>query len=349
ITISGGTIIATGGEQAAGIGGGCFATSCGTITIQNTVTRVTATKGDSAPNSIGAGDYGSCGTVKIGGVTGAISTSPYTYEPIPQGALSGKFTINGSGDKVRFSQGNLQATYDGSSWSWAFATNQWDYIGRAEGNTKVSGSTPFVSGYSGTSTTVDLFGWSTSATTYGIHNSESNSTYSGDFVDWGNTIGSGWRTLSSAEWTYLFNTRTSGSTVNGTSNARYTHATINTDGTGVNGIILFPDGVTIANGEATSWGTVNGDSGDSFWNNATKCTAAQWTALAAKGCVFLPAAGYRSGSSVFQAGSDGSYWSSTPYSTDKAYFVNSGSNYLYPDAKNNRYTGRPVRLVRVAN
>lgn len=29
----------------------------------------------------GTGDYGSCGTVTIGGVEGAISTSPYTYQP----------------------------------------------------------------------------------------------------------------------------------------------------------------------------------------------------------------------------------------------------------------------------
>lgn len=52
-------------------------------------------------------------------------------------------------------------------------------------------------------------------------------------------------TLTSAEWTYLFDTRESGSTVFGKSNARYAEATINTDGTGVNGMILFPDGVRI--------------------------------------------------------------------------------------------------------
>ena len=41
--------------------------SCGTITITNGVTRVTATKGENAPNSIGAGKDGTCGTVTIGG------------------------------------------------------------------------------------------------------------------------------------------------------------------------------------------------------------------------------------------------------------------------------------------
>ena len=72
ILISGGTVTATGGAGAAGIGGGrCYNTdklsSCGTITITNGVTRVTATKGENAPYSIGAGKDGTCGTVTIGG------------------------------------------------------------------------------------------------------------------------------------------------------------------------------------------------------------------------------------------------------------------------------------------
>ena len=40
--------------------------SCGTITITTGVTKVTATKGENAPYSIGAGDTGSCGTIIIG-------------------------------------------------------------------------------------------------------------------------------------------------------------------------------------------------------------------------------------------------------------------------------------------
>ena len=87
ILISGGTVTATGGEQAAGIGGGRGnnpnkeKSSCGTITITTDVTKVTATKGSGAPNSIGAGYFGTCGTVTIGGNEGAITTSPYTYKP----------------------------------------------------------------------------------------------------------------------------------------------------------------------------------------------------------------------------------------------------------------------------
>lgn len=69
IHISGGTITATGGEEAAGIGGGKkttnYVTQCGTITITAGVISVTATKGQGAPNSIGAGAGGTCGTVTI--------------------------------------------------------------------------------------------------------------------------------------------------------------------------------------------------------------------------------------------------------------------------------------------
>ena len=86
ITISGGTVTATGGDYAAGIGGGRgfnmdYLSSCGTITITTGVTKVTATKGNDAPNSIGAGIDCTCGTVTIGGNEGAITTSPYTYQP----------------------------------------------------------------------------------------------------------------------------------------------------------------------------------------------------------------------------------------------------------------------------
>ena len=274
---------------------------------------------------------------------------------------SGKFSVS-SKQKVYFSKGNLQATYNGSSWTWAFAANQWDYIGKAEGNTKVSDSTPFVSGYSGSSTTVDLFGWVGASSTwtgvaqYGItsstttNNTDGYGNNSSEALksDWGTLMGSGWRTLTSGEWTYVFNTRASGSTVNGTSKARYTYATINTDikygsNKGVNGMILFPDNITIDNSEATSWGKINDTS-----SYGTKCTTAQWAALAAKGCVFLPAAGHRDGTTVYDAGGSGHYWSSSPYTSNViyAYSVRFYYGILGPADYYRRVLGFSVRLVR---
>ena len=76
ITISGGTITATGGGGAAGIGSGQgYTTSgvdrpstCGAITITSGVTKVTATKGSDATNSIGSGKKSTCGSVTIDGI-----------------------------------------------------------------------------------------------------------------------------------------------------------------------------------------------------------------------------------------------------------------------------------------
>ena len=74
INITGGTITATGGKWAPGIGSGFYAT-CGDITIANTVTSVTATKGDKSTylattfDCIGRGREGACGTVKFGNQT----------------------------------------------------------------------------------------------------------------------------------------------------------------------------------------------------------------------------------------------------------------------------------------
>ena len=70
ILISGGTVTATGGEGAAGIGTGGTTgentNNCGNITITNAVTKVTATKGSGATDSIGKGGAnGTCGTVTI--------------------------------------------------------------------------------------------------------------------------------------------------------------------------------------------------------------------------------------------------------------------------------------------
>ena len=244
----------------------------------------------------------------------------------PANAISGKFSVSDS-KQVYFSKGNLK--YNGSTWS--FFDNQYDYYTTHDG------------------TNWDKFGWSTSTTTYGMNTSTSNSSYTGNFVDWGSnsslqsTLGSGWSTLSSTEWTYVFTGRpgkNKGSTVGSTNYASYTHAAITISGTTYYGMILFPDGGSFTASEA-SWGTINGNSA---WS--TTCTEAQWSALESKGCVFLPAAGYRNGTSVYSAGSHGSYWSSTANGTYGACSVNFFSGYLLSAAYYYRYGGYSVRLVR---
>lgn len=254
-----------------------------------------------------------------------------------EGALPGLFTINADDEQVVFSQGNLQATTTdlGANWAWSFAENQWDYVGKAVANTTIgSGSTVTKNG------TVDLFCWSTGATYYGINKSMHGSDFGGNFKDWGEAIGGGWSTLSKDEWLYLFDSRTGdqASTVDGTADVRYVKATIHD----IPGVILFPDGGTFAASEFTTLSSLN-EATAAY--DVTTCTDAQWAALETKGCVFLPAAGDRSGTNVYAVNYYGYYWSSTKYGTASAYFLkfapdNLGKN--WSDA----YYGCSVRLVR---
>ena len=253
------------------------------------------------------------GRLKVKGVKATSEAAP-AEASVPDGALSGKFSVS-DGKQVYFSKGNLR--YASSKWS--FFDNQYDYY----------------TSYSADAW--DHFGWSTSATDYGMNTSAANSDYSGDFVDWGATMGTGWRTLTSDEWTYLFNTR-SASTVNGTENGRYAKAKVNN----VGGIILFPDTYTHPDGVTAPTG-VN-ETGNTGWNG-NSYTAEDWTKMETAGCVFLPAAGYRNGSRVNNPGSFGDYSSATPYGTDKTYGVFFGSGNLTPASEGSRFYGLSVRLV----
>ena len=228
--------------------------------------------------------------------------------------LSGVFSVSAS-KKVNFSKGNLSY----ASGTWSFFDNQYDYY----------------ASYSADAW--DHFGWSTSATTYGMNTSTNDNNYSGDFVDWGATMGTGWFTLTKDEWTYLLNTR-SASTVGGTANGRYAKAEVND----VMGVILFPDTYTHPEGVTVPTG-VNA-TGNTGWNG-NSYTAADWTKMESAGCVFLPAAGGRDGSTVNLPGWYGYYWSATPSGAGYAYYVSltSSSLQLY---SYDRYNGYSVRLVR---
>ena len=237
-----------------------------------------------------------------------------------QGALSGKFTINANGDQVVFSKGNLQAsTTDlGEHWTWSFAEQQWNAIGKAPANNAITDN-----GKVSTNGTVDLFGWSTASTYYGIHSSTTASDYAGEFVDWGTIIGNGWYTLSCAEWTYLFTERTDAS-------SKYGMATV----ADVHGVIILPD---IYEGTA-----INSD--HNAWANNT-ISASDWAAYEAAGAVFLPAMGYRYGTNVNGVGAYGDYQSSTPRGEDNASYVDIAWDRLSTTDGGNRNTGRYVRLV----
>ena len=277
------------------------------------------------------------------------------------------------GKQVVLAPGNLQASYNGSAWSWAFAEHQTDYIGNATANDKINGAGTL----SVASGTVDLFGWngaSSANNCYGINNSITNADYGnvtgeGLKTDWGaipdlvDQYGAGWRTLTVNEWDYLINTRTT-TTVDGVSDARYTRATVmdnpatdistSTAPAGIHGLLLFPDDFTVPEGLSANftWGAhINsGAKADTDalgrWNVFAKMTSSDWAKLEAAGCVFLPAASYRQGTSFYHIGLIGVYWSSSPNSAGYAYNVCFSAGGFNPQNYDNRCRGFSVRLAR---
>lgn len=276
------------------------------------------------------------------------------------GVHNGFFTINASGKMVKFSPGNLQATYNAASnnWTWGFAAHQYDFLGNTSGNVLINGN-----GTLSGDGIVDLFGWSTNSNYYGINNSTSDDDYSGSFLDWGSLDidGNGtnyWKTMSSAaesttEWWYLMRTRATGATINGTANARFTVAKINTDGETINGIIIFPDsynGPTADKGDDIKWGNKINDYSVSSFSNGASCTIAGWEELENAGCVFLPAGGYRSGNTVYNANSEVRYSSSTSKSTTEINALSYVNNTVYWNLGNKyKREGAAVRLVHIVN
>ena len=258
--------------------------------------------------------------------------------PTTPSAGIGVFSV--SADKqVTFSKGNLQYTQSTNTWS--FASVQWEMIG-TDNVTDGSVSSDPTNGDSKEGTAladkVDLFGWSTSATNFGVSTSTSSSDYSGSFVDWGtNKIGNDapntWRTLTYDEWNYLLNNRNNASSLHGV-------AQVN----GVNGLIFLPDnwtcpaGVTFKSGFHSSYGV-------DYYAAYQTFTAEQWAKLEAAGAVFLPAAGSRRGTTVRGVQSYGYYWSATRLSSNFAYYLSVDSGAANVDGVN-RGNGQSVRLVK---
>ena len=281
----------------------------------------------------------------------------------PEGAVRGKFSVI-DGRQVRFSKGNLQ--YQASSDTWRFAEHQYDMIGAGAGNKAASGR-------ESQEDWIDLFGWGTSGYSNDADDQSTNNkpysssdTYTGsnsnnyygygpsigqtdeDLVgtsasyDWGvyNKISNGgnkegmWRTLTKDEWVYLFNDRTC--------EYRYVLAKVND----VVGMIIFADGYIHPAG-VTEFQHVNEGLGRDGSPNAedNAVSSEDWAKIEKAGAVFLPAAGRRYRTSVFEAGSDGYYWSATHSSAYGAYHVYFYDSSFSPDYYNYRNARFSVRLV----
>ena len=272
-------------------------------------------------------------------------------DPVPARkieALTGVFTINGDGDKINFSRGNLRYNYKEDAWY--TGTKQYESLGFYNlrfGDAEYKGS-------------VDLFGFSCESSNFGLKPSNKNADFTGNFVDWGTKFDAadGWRTLSKAEWNYIL----------GRGEKAWTMASLSADT--IIGLILFPDGWTDIAGITIKYKYYDLDNAADF--KANNFSFADWDKMEAAGAVFLPLAGSRSGAVGNKIGIDGEtestnmnpltgwycwvsninemgyYWFS-----DQAYAMIPGVNSdwtkwtapITPDNRPRRY-GNSVRLVR---
>ena len=271
---------------------------------------------------------------------------PIDNSNVPEGAINGKFTIDEDGNQVYFAQGNLQYIGSASTPYWKFAENQWDYLGTATGQNSNSQTVDR-----------DLFGWGTSGWNCGNAyyqpwdtNNSSGSSYgpagannlTGSYAnsDWGvyNSITNGggesnqWHVLSKDEWGYVFDTRATDSGI------RFAKANVND----VNGVILLPDNWNSLYFSLSETNTKEA----SYTSNII--TASEWSFLEQLGVVFLPATGYRFGTTVYSVGNNGYYWSSSFVNSNYAYGMFVYNSKMNTQDCSNRTYGRGVRLVRVA-
>lgn len=281
--------------------------------------------------------YFSDGTVaKVDSISMIAPEEP--SQPDPSAGI-GSFSV--SADKqVTFSKGNLQ--YTQSTDTWSFASTQYECLGtdNVTGGS-VSSDPTYGDSKSGDALAdkVDLFGWSTAATNFGVSTSTDwENGYSGSFVDWGtnkigNDVPNTWRTLTYDEWSYLRDSRTNANELCGV-------AQVN----GVNGLVFLPDnwvcpeGVTFKSGFHSEWGI-------DYYAQYQAFTIEQWSKLESAGAVFLPAAGFRYGTSVDDVQYGGGYWSATEDDSDNAYYLYFDSNEAGMSS-DDRDLGRSVRLVK---
>ena len=244
---------------------------------------------------------------------------------LPDGALPGVFSVSDT-KKVYFSQGNLWygKVGDAQTTTFNFEANQYSSASSWKASHvshffwSKTESVAYAASYSDAgAATGDVFFTNETVTT----------AKAGFTVNVGGKEQSGWHTLSTEEWQYLFNTRTMEK--GGARSENLTSSGITVEDVLFKGVVLFPDNFT----NQADW--------------KTKYTT--WKALNDAGIVFLPAAGRRTSSSVTVVGDYGNYWSSTAKNYNGACRVNFGSDSVSPDGNTARQNGYSVRLVTESN
>ncbi len=269
---------------------------------------------------------------------GTERSTPFTAE----GYTKSLFYVNGSGNFVAFSAGNLQGQRYVAGLSqrnkWQFAPSQ--IAALKSDNASI-----------GLGVWVDLLGYGTSGNNSKHPNMSStvptqyvNGDIAGTDYDWGvfNYANPGiiygattvtdipWSTLTKAEWEYLI----------GRDN-KAGLATITIDGMSHKGLVLLPDLTETGYG----WSMPEGASFTSGFSGYTlnNYNASQWSTLENAGAVFLPVTFYRNGNNV--TGQDeGYYWTSTGNNAGSSYALKITAGSVEVIAKTLSH-GCAVRLV----
>lgn len=266
-----------------------------------------------------------------------ISTADGTVYPRTNGLLSGLFDV-GDGNRVRFSQGNLQ--YRPSTDEWRLAPNQYDRTGSR--NHALSATSNLW---------LDLFSWGTSGCDpymppYAIFHYtdtlylQSNLQTPVNLYDWGlfNAIpyagdSAGWlRTLTSSQWSYLLKQRHLAKEKRGVAKID-----------NVMGYILLPEMWILPEGCSFVPDTTSDTTG-AITPYVNVYNKALWQKMESEGAVFLPYCGKRNGRNVTGTDWIGCYWTISPYRMSNGLFC-----YASLDKKNVLYDrwsmGFAVRLV----
>ena len=249
----------------------------------------------------------------------------------PSAPLPGVFSVSAS-DKIRFSRGNLYHVGADAASGWGFEACQYDYRSwpTASNNAIIDGAhlqTP--SGSTG------MFYWTKGAAGSFAQSFTSEGSSAVDDVFFANSdasvIGSEWSCLSCDEWDYLLWYRSGAAQKQG-------HATLQV-GNGIVGFVLLPDFWELPAGCSFESGCDDG------WSTNTYGLS-EWLLMEEAGAVFLPAAGSRSGSSVYPSG-NGNYWTTSPSEDDPncVWYVSFASGDIYTYDDSGRNAALSVRLV----
>ena len=250
--------------------------------------------------------------------TASINLATATFAPEVKGAINAQYNIAGDGETpqyVMFAQGNVELI--GRVNYWRFADNQWDFRGVGQSEAKNSNLDR------------DLFSWGANGNggvsawgVYKDYNFCTGTTLGTN--DWGvknfrNAV-NGWRTLTETEMQNIL--------------TNHQHRMVTLSFVGKTGMVIFPDGVTPCDANAT-------------------LTKADWNALEAAGCVFFAAEKYRTvtyspttgKASFYVTGNMSYFWLNTAATNTASALVIDATGYSFATTVDKKF-GAFVRLVK---